>query len=257
MKTYFRSLILLSCYISLLDCSHQTNKDDAPGQENPSSPDSSFNLIPGTDAFQKFSCTVKGEVVASDTPILSRMFSSIPSCPELGLRQVGSAFSTHILKMNVDADQNFYLLIEALEAGYSQKFFGKFSLIKLDSSGKQIFEVKSSENNVFESFALHPSGEVTIVETRKVSDNDDLGIYHVWLRRLNSRGELQLETPLKDSTIAKTDNGSPHVLFYAGSVLLSNGEGSTWLLQRIKGKYTVLQRTIRSNGVINIFLPIG
>lgn len=235
MKIIF-PFLALSLSIFLLDCSHQTNNDDTPGQKNPRSPDSSFNLIPGSDVFQKFSCTVKGEAVASDSPILSRMFSSIPSCPELGLRQVDSAFSTHIIKMDVDADQNFYLLIEALEAGDSQKFFGKFSLIKLDSSGKKIFEVKSSENNVFESFALHPSGEVTIVETRKVSDNDDLGIYHVWLRRLNSRGELKLETPLKDSTIAKTDNGSPHVLFYAGSVLLSNGEGVYLASATDKGK---------------------
>lgn len=224
MKSYIRTFILLACLSSFLNCGRHSDPETPPDRENPGNSNSSFNLIPGSDAFQKFSCTVEGEAVASDSPILSRMFSSIPSCPELALRQVGSAFSTHIIKMDVDADQNFYLLIEALEAGESQKFFGKFSLIKLDSSGKQIFEVKSSENNVFESFALHPSGEVTIVETRKVSDNDDPGTYHVWLRRLSNSGELKLETPLKDSTIAKTDNGSPHVLFYAGSVLLSNGE---------------------------------
>ncbi len=224
MKTYFRSLLFLSCCISLLDCSHQANKEDTQGHENPRNPDSNFNLIPGSDAFQKFNCTIKGESLTFESPVMSKMFSSVPSCPKIGLRQVGSVFSSQIIKMDIDADQSFYLLMESFDAADGQKFFGKFSLIKIDSSGKQIFEVKSEEDNVFESFALHPSGEVTIVETRKVSDNDDLGIYHVWLRRLSSRGELKLETPLKDPTIAKTDNGSPHVLFYAGSVLLPNGE---------------------------------
>lgn len=210
------------CLICILSCNPNSKDREDPKLQNPDK--NPLNLIPGSEAFLKFKCSIQGEDLKSDNLAISTIFTPLSDCPNLALRQIGSAFQSYIVKILVDSDQNSYLLMSSSAKEDWQKFYGKFSLVKIDSKGKQIFEIQANENNVFESFALHPSGEITIAETRKVSDENELGIYHVWLRRISKDGKLKFERPLKDSTLSKSDNGSPRVFFYAGSIIIANGE---------------------------------
>lgn len=224
MKVSFLSTICaLALLLSCGDKSRKT-KEDLPVQETPRNTDDNLKLVPGSDAFSKFECVSKGQPLQQIKNETLHAVAPIPSCPNVRLRQIGNSFATSIVKMDVDKEHNLYLLLETTDAKDTQQFFGKFSFIKLDPFGKPIFEVKSEDKNVFESFALHPSGEVTIVETRKVDDKDEFYSHHIWFRRLGSSGELKLEVPLKDPTIKKTDHGSPRVPFYAGATIVANGE---------------------------------
>lgn len=234
MKAQLQTFAVLISLAMFLNCGRSSEQKKPQEQDAPDT--NNFNLVPGSDAFLKFNCTIKGETAGrSDASELSKMFTPVPSCPTLGLRQVGSAFATNIIKMAVDADQSFYLLMESFDTGDSQKLYGNFSFIKMNSSGQQLFEIKVNENTVVESFALHPSGEVTIVETRK-EGSDDFDGYRVWFRRIDKNGNLKSEVQLKDHDIPNTDNGSPRVPYYAGVILLADGEGVYLTAETDKGK---------------------
>lgn len=128
-------------------------------------------------------------------------FGPFENWPErASMRRVGDSFGERITHVKQDSSGNTWILRKARREDWSTSKF----IEKYDSLGALLLSLPEPKDVHFNAFTVHPSGEVTVAETRKINTLETTGtIYHIWFKRLRSDGSILTEAPLRSSSSEK------------------------------------------------------
>ncbi len=114
------------------------------------------------------------------------------------MRRVGESFIEEVKTVQQDHEGNTWILRRSTAEdsnGFSKHFIEKFN-----PQGVLILSLQEPSGTHFNAFTIHPSGELTIAETRKIDTTEEYGkIFHIWFKRLKHDGTLITEVPLRDA----------------------------------------------------------
>ncbi|OJH37209.1 hypothetical protein BON30_28250 [Cystobacter ferrugineus] len=124
------------------------------------------------------------------------VFASREGWPdEVRVRRVGNAFVSDVMQLEADAQGRAWVLRRDKDSSLRSHDEGRSFLEVYSQDGRLERTLKPLEGAHLVRFVLHPSGELTLFELRRESNQ---AFYDLYLRRLSANGETLVERRFED-----------------------------------------------------------